>query len=524
MKRATSLDILENNNEPFDLLIIGGGATGLGTAVDAAARGYRVALVEQADFAKGTSSRSTKLVHGGVRYLKQGNISLVREALHERALLHANAPHLVRELAFVIPNYGWFDEALYGIGLKAYDLLAGSANLAPSSLLSADDTVARLPTVRRQGLVGGVQYYDGQFDDARLAISLARTAADRGAVLANYVAARGLVKEGGRLSGVELEDVETGRQFTVRARCVVNATGIFVDGVRQMDEATAPEMVAVSQGVHLVLPRRFLPGEAALMVPKTADGRVLFAVPWHKHLVLGTTDTPVDGAALEPRALAEEIEFLLTHAEKYLEQAPRPGEVCSIFAGQRPLVRKLGDHGDGPTSAISRDHTILISKSGLLTVSGGKWTTYRKMAEDVVDKAREIAELPERECITEQLRIHGYETGADAEDFDEQLGVYGSDAQAIRALAANSPAPSELLLPDQPNLAAEVLWQAREEMARTVEDVLARRTRLLLLDARGSMKIAPRVAELLGAEFGWDEARRAAEVESYRRLAEGYVL
>jgi glycerol-3-phosphate dehydrogenase len=515
MNREIALEAL-SAGEPFDLLIIGGGATGLGTAVDAASRGYRVALVEQADFAKGTSSRSTKLVHGGVRYLKQGNVGLVREALHERALLHANAPHLVRELAFVIPNYGWFDEALYGIGLKAYDLLAGSQNLSPSSLLGREDTIERLPTVRQEGLVGGVQYYDGQFDDARLAISLARTAWENGAILANYVAARGLVKEGGRTAGAELEDLETGAQFTVRARCVVNATGVFVDALRQMDEPAAEEIVAVSQGVHLVLPREFLPGDCALMVPKTADGRVLFAVPWHGRVVLGTTDTPVERAALEPRALEEEVEFLVTHCEKYLERAPKPEDVRSLFAGLRPLVRK---GGGGPTSALSRDHTILVSDSGLLTITGGKWTTYRNMAEDVVDRAREIANLSEAPCVTENLRVHGY-LGPDSEvDFDDELGVYGSDAASVRASG-----PAGRLHPDLPYLAAEVLWQARQEMARTVEDVLARRTRALLLDARAATQAAPKVAELLAAELGWDETRRVEEVDKFTRLAAGYVL
>ena len=524
MNRTVSLERLASEDEPFDLLIIGGGATGLGTAVDAAARGYSVALVEQADFAKGTSSRSTMLVHGGVRYLKQGNISLVREALHERALLHANAPHLVRELAFVIPNYGWFDEALYGVGLKAYDLLAGSANLSPSRILNREQTIAELATVRQEELVGGVMYFDGQFDDSRLAISLARTASERGAVLANYTAARGLVKEGGKVRGVELEDVETGRQFTVRARCVVNATGVFVDAVRQMDEPAAEEIVAVSQGVHMVLPREFLPGNSALMVPKTADGRVLFAVPWHGHVVLGTTDTGVPRPALEPRALAEEVEFLVIHAEKYLGRAPKQAEVRSIYAGLRPLVRKGGAGAGGPTSAISRDHTILVSESGLLTVSGGKWTTYRKMAEDVVDTVQEIADFAKRECGTEHLRIHGY-LGPDSEvDFDDDLGVYGADARFVRELARETPALAERLHPELPYLAAEVIWQARNEMARTVEDVLARRTRILLLHARGSIEAAPRVAELLAEELAWTAERRVAEIDKFTRLAKGYVL
>ncbi len=533
MNRAAAMQRLADGGEVFDLLVVGGGATGLGVAVDAAARGHRVALLERDDFAKGTSSRSTKLVHGGVRYLRQGNVSLVLEALRERGRLARNAPHLVRDLAFVIPNYHWWEGPFYGIGMKVYDRMAGNLGLAPSRHLDRDETVAHIPTIETDGLTGGVIYHDGQFDDARLAVNLAQTAAELGAAVVNHCAVTGLVKEGGLVAGAEARDAETGREFTVRARCVVNATGVFVDELRRRDDAGARPVVAVSQGIHLVLPKRFLPGRAAIMVPKTADGRVLFAVPWHDRVVVGTTDTPLPGASVEPRALDEERAFVLEHACKYLTADPTADDVLSIYAGLRPLVKAGGDGGG--TAALSRDHTILIGESGLLTVTGGKWTTYRKMAEDVVDQAETVAGLASRACRTHDLRIHGWagpqETAAMAgaaggagAGGERWLGVYGADAAAVEALAEGDASLGERLHPALPYRRCEVVWHARREMARTVEDVLARRTRALLLDARASIEAAPAVARLLAAELGRDEAWVAAQVSAYTELARGYVF
>lgn len=516
--RSDTISRLSSQEEIFDILVIGGGATGLGAALDAAARGYRVALIEQADFAKGTSSRSTKLVHGGVRYLKQGNISLVREALRERSLLYANAPHLVNDMTFVIPNYTWRDQALYGVGMKMYDGLAGRQNFGRSAILSVARTRALIPTVESAGLVGGVSYHDGQFDDARLAVNLAQTAGELGAAVANYVRATGLVKEGGFVAGAEAEDVESGHQFVIRAKCVINATGVFVDALRKMDEPQAPPLVAVSQGIHLVLPRDFLPGDAALMIPKTADGRVLFAIPWHGHVVVGTTDTPVSAASLEPRALEEEKAFVLTHAAKYLTKGPSASDVRSIFCGLRPLVKH---EGTSKTSELSRGYAILISPSRLMTVTGGKWTTYRRMAQDVINKAEHIAGLEMRACQTAHFPIHGWTRQVDA---PTHWRVYGSDAPAIRDLIAQDPALSRPLHSDFPFQEAEVLWHIRHEMARTVEDVLARRLRLLLLHARASQEVAPRVAEMMAKELQRDDQWIAAQVAEYRHLAEGYVF
>jgi len=519
MNRERMLGELRAAGEVWDFIIVGGGATGLGVAIDAASRGYRTLLLEQSDFAKGTSSRSTKLVHGGVRYLQQGNVSLVLEALKERGLLLANAPHLVRNLPFVVPTYDWWEGPFYGIGLKMYDLLAGRQGFGRSRLISKEKTLQHLPTIEPHGLLGGVIYHDGQFDDARLAIAMARTAAEQGAVVLNYVQVVGLSKEAGGVVGVQARDVESGQEAEVRGRVVVNATGVFADGLRRMDDSEAPAMIAPSQGVHIVLDREFLPGDSAIMVPKTDDGRVLFAIPWLGRVVVGTTDTPVSGTPLEPVPMEAELDFLLEHAGRYLTRDPGPQDVLSTFAGLRPLVNDGGVAT--ATAALARDHTLLISASGLVTIAGGKWTTYRKMAEDTVDQAALIAGLDERACVTRNLHIHGHHHHA--EQFGS-LWMYGSDAPALRSLLRERPELDRPLHRDHHVTAGEVLWAARHEMARTVEDFLSRRSRLLLLDARASMEAAPEVAALLAAELGRNEVWQRAQVEEYRQLARGYLI
>jgi len=501
----------------FDLVIIGGGASGLGAAVDAASRGHSVLLVEQSDFAKGTSSRSTKLVHGGVRYLKQGNVSLVLEALRERGLLVQNVPHLVHSLPFVIPNYHWWEGPFYGIGMKVYDGLAGKLGLEPSRYLNREDVIELLPNIEQEGLNGGIIYHDGQFDDSRLAINLAQTAVEKGAVLVNYLRCCGLLKDGLHVSGVRLRDEESGDEMQVQAKVVINATGVFADAVRQMDDASAKPMLSPSQGIHFVLPREFLPGDTAIMIPKTDDGRVLFAVPWHGRVVVGTTDTPVASPSLEPRALAEEIDFIFTQVSRYLTRDPQRSDVLSVFAGLRPLIKAEA----GSTAALSRDHLITISDSGLITLAGGKWTTYRKMAEDVIDHAEMIGALDHRHCATHELPIHGSEiTPTDA----THLHYYGSDAPGIRALIDADPTLGDRLHPRLEFLKAEVLWHVRHEMARTVEDVLARRTRALLLDARASLEAASLVASLMAEELGKDRLWEREQIHAYELLAQGYLL
>jgi len=506
------------NEDLWDVIIIGGGATGLGAAIDAAARGYKTILLEQHDFAKGTSSRSTKLVHGGVRYLRQGNISLVLEALKERGILRQNAPHLVHDLPFVVPNYEWWEPPFYGVGLRIYDMLAGKYGFGDSRNLSKEETIKHIPTIETKGLRGGVMYYDGQFDDARLAIDMAATAFEQGAVVLNYMRVTGLIKDNSILQGVEAVDEESGTTYALRGKVVINATGVFTDSVRHMDNPGAKSMVKPSQGIHIVLAGDFLPGDSAIMVPHTDDGRVLFAIPWHGRTVVGTTDTPVDTADLEPLPLQEEIDYLLTHAARYLTKDPEPSDVVSMFAGLRPLVSA---GGESDTAALSRDHTISISESGLLTIAGGKWTTYRKMAEDTIDQAALLGQLDERPCPTVDLRLHGYH--ADPNQFGD-WAVYGSDAHALQELVDSDPRYAEKLDDSLPFVAGEVVWSARNELARTVEDVLSRRIRALLLDARKSMAMAPKVAALLAEELGRDDKWQQDQVAAYQELAETYVL
>jgi glycerol-3-phosphate dehydrogenase len=504
--------------ERWDLLVIGGGATGLGTAVDAASRGYRTVLVEAHDFAKGTSSRSTKLIHGGVRYLAQGKISLVREALHERGLLYRNAPHLVRDLTFVVPSYSWWAVPYYGAGLKVYDLLAGRMGLGKSKAISREEALTRAPTLVQDGLRGAIVYDDAQFDDARLAITLLRTFLDLGGTAFNYAPVIGLVKESGRISGARIRDEESGEELLLSARSVVNATGVFVDQIRKLDDASASAMIHPSQGAHLVLDGRFLPGDSAVLVPHTDDSRVLFAIPWHGRTLIGTTDTPVTAIPVEPRPLEEEVEFLLSHARRYLNPGPRREDVLSVFAGLRPLV---GAGDTRRTARISREHVVQTSASGLVTIAGGKWTTYRPMGASAVDAAIEAGGLDPRKSETADLMLHGARRSARP---DDPLAVYGSDADAIKTLVDQRPEWGERLHRDLPYIGAEVIWSARHEMARTVEDVLARRTRALILDARASREIAPRVAALMAEELGCSRGWQEEQVRQFDALASAYCL
>ncbi len=527
MQRERMLRNIRERREPWDIAVIGGGATGMGVAVDAASRGLDVVLVEAYDFGKGTSSRSTKLVHGGVRYLEQGNVPLVMSALKERGLLRQNAPHLVHDLAFVVPNYSWWEAPFYGIGLKLYDLLAGKYGFGPSKLLSKEETLERLPALEPEELRGGVVYYDGQFDDSRLLIHLAMTAADHDGTVVNYCPATGLLRDDeGYVNGLTARDAETGEEFAIRARIVVNATGVFTDSVRRMADPNTDPLLVTSQGIHLVFDRSFLKGDTALMVPRTSDGRVLFVIPWHGHAVAGTTDTPLDAPCLEPRPLEEEIEFILETAGRYLTRPPMRADVLSVYVGLRPLVK-----GDGKTSALSRDHVIHVDPSGLLTITGGKWTTYRHMAEDCVDHCITLGRLKDAACRTRDLRIHGYldrrveRSGADLEGWRtafDALAVYGTDADASRGLSRTDAMLGEALDPDLPYIGAEVVWAAREEMARTVEDALARRTRALFLNAGSAMAMAPATARLLARELGRGEDWIQMQVNEFTRLAEQY--
>ncbi|MBS1526965.1 MAG: glycerol-3-phosphate dehydrogenase/oxidase [Bacteroidetes bacterium] len=517
--RDNLLRSLSGPEKVWDIIIVGGGATGLGTALDAASRGFETLLLEQADFAKGTSSRSTKLVHGGVRYLAQGNIGLVREALRERGLLLKNAPHLVKNLPFVIPVYSWFGRMYYSMGLRMYDLLSGRLSFGKTRSIPKAEVIKLLPGIEPKGLKGGVVYHDGQFDDARLAVNLAQTCLEQGAIVLNYFHVTGLKKDGQKISGVIAVDLETGKEYRLKARSVVNATGVFVDDVLQMDSPGTKPLVRPSQGVHLVLDRSFMPSKDALMIPKTEDGRVLFAVPWHDKLVVGTTDTPLDEYSLEPAALESEIEFILKTARKYLSRQPQRRDVLSVFAGLRPLAAP--QHSAAKTREISRSHRIIVSDSGLVTVTGGKWTTYRKMAEDTLGKVIETANLEQVQCKTMDLSIHG---SMHTTDWNDHLYVYGSDREKVLALAKENPGWGKKLHPKYDYLQAEVIWAVRHEMARTVEDVLARRVRLLFLDAQAAMDSAPLVAKLMAAELGKNRGWQEGQVASFLQLAGNYLL
>lgn len=519
MKRNEMIDKICENSKEFDFIIIGGGATGIGVALEASARGYSVVLLEMSDFTKSTSSKSTKLVHGGVRYLAQGDIGLVREALAERGLLVQNAPHLVKSQSFIIPTHGLYDELQYTVGLTLYDLLAGKLSLGRSKRISKAKTLSRISTINPDKISAGVVYYDGQFDDSRLAINTLQSASELGAIVINYCSVNGLLKdEKGKVSGVKFLDEEGGKQYEIKGKQVVNATGVFADDVLKMDSPNAEKTISPSQGVHLVLDKSFLPDNDAIMIPKTDDGRVLFLVPWHNRVIVGTTDTPIKEESLEPIALNEEIEFILATAARYLTKAPKRSDVLSVFAGLRPLAYSQ-DNGN-KTKEISRSHKIFESKSGLLTMVGGKWTTFRKMGEDLVDKAEKRNGWSHIPTATKHLKIHGYKENV---DYNNPLYFYGSDEAAILELASKNGNKKSISKSLQV-IEAQVLWAVENEMCRTVEDFLARRTRCQLLDARESIKMAPKVAEIMAKELGEDEAWQIDQVKEYTQVTSNYIL
>ncbi|TJZ54936.1 glycerol-3-phosphate dehydrogenase/oxidase [Sphingobacterium olei] len=509
-----------NTTKEWDVTIIGGGATGLGIAVDAASRGYKTLLVEMYDFAKGTSSKSTKLVHGGVRYLANGDIKLVKSALKERGLIFQNAPHVSFVQSFVIPSYSTFNKLKFLIGLKFYDWMAGKLRIGKSTLLNKNEVLNKIPKVKEKGLKGGIQYYDGQFDDARLAINLAQTAVEHGATVLNYAEVTQIAKDSsGKVNGLSFLDKTTDQVYTVKTKALINATGIFVDEILKLDTATHQNLVRPSQGAHIVIDKKFLGNEDALMIPETSDGRVLFGVPWHGKVLLGTTDTPLHENQIEPRPLEEEIQFILNTANDYLENAPTREDVLSIFAGLRPLAAPK--HGDGnSTKEISRDHKLLKSDSDLITITGGKWTTYRKMGEETVDMAIKTAGLESRKCQTHHLAIHG----STREKRTGRWQVYGSDLQAIQALSQMDPTLYEKLHESYDYTAAEVIWACRNEMIVKVEDFLARRTRLLLLDAKASLEAAPVVARIMAKETNKDEEWITKEIHEYEQLVKKYTI
>ena len=514
MNRNIFITQLQQETE-WDIIIIGGGATGLGCAVDAAARGYKTLLLEQYDFAKGTSSKATKLVHGGVRYLAQGNIKLVTEALRERGILLRNASHVCHTQTFIIPCYSWWSKLYYGIGLKMYDLMAAKLSLGSTKIVNADYVGQHLPAVKKEGLKGGVVYTDGQFDDARLAINLAQTACEQGAAIINYCRVAGFIFLGHAITGVIAEDVINNKQYHIKAKAVINATGVFADVLMKAANDNSAS-IAPSQGVHIVVDKKHFAGTDALMIPKTTDGRVLFAVPWHNKVIVGTTDTAVNKTAIEPTATAEEINFIIENFNSYTAVPITTNDVLSVFTGLRPLIKKAGVKG---TAALNRHHAVFVSPSGLITVTGGKWTTYRKMAEDAVNKAAQ--QLPtQKECVTASLRIHGYTTEKNA----THTALYGSDAIVIERLWKENESWIQKIHPAYSFTKAEVIFAVRNEMAQTVEDVLSRRMRLLFLDARAATECATVVAQLIAQELRHDENWIQQQVNEFTQLAKQYLL
>lgn len=521
MKRSEQISKL-NETKDWDVIVIGGGASGLGTALDSASRGYKTIMVEAVDFAKGTSSRSTKLVHGGVRYLEQGDISLVREALKERGLMAKNAGHVVKNQTFVIPNYNWWGGYFYTIGLTIYDLLAGSLSLGRSKYISKKKTIELLPTVEQKGLVNGVIYHDGQFDDSRLAINLAQTAVEKGACILNYTKVINLLKDDkNQVIGVLVEDKQTGEKKEIKGKVIVNATGVFTNSIMKMNDKVYKKYIVPSQGIHLVFDKSFLPSDYALMVPKTSDGRVLFAVPWHDKIIVGTTDTLIKSHSLEPIALESEIEFVLETAQRFLAKKPTRADVLSVFAGLRPLAAP--EEEGKSTKEVSRSHKIFVSETGLITITGGKWTTYRKIAEDIIDKAISEKKLPKKECKTEHLSIHGNQKTSTL-DREHHLYVYGSDITKITELQDKEPELKEKIHPNYDFTMAEVAWAIRYEMAQTLDDILARRVRLLYLDTRAAIASSEKVATLLAKELGHDEAWKQNQITTFKTLANGFLL
>jgi glycerol-3-phosphate dehydrogenase len=519
MNRRNFIEELKKKQDKiWDIIVIGGGATGLGVALDAASRGYSILLLEQSDFAKATSSRSTKLVHGGVRYLAQGDLFLVMEALHERGLMLKNAPHITFNQEFIIPVYTFWDVFMYTTGLKFYDLLAGRLSMGKSYFINKEKTLSRLPLLKSEGLKGGVVYHDGQFDDSRMALCLAESCIDKGGTVLNYFKVTGLLKdERGKINGVKASDIGSGEEFDFKANLVINSTGIFADEIARMDNQSSKPTIRPSQGVHIVLDKSFLQSDSAIMIPKTDDGRVLFAIPWYNEVVIGTTDTPLDIISLEPVALEKEINFILQTAEKYLVKPPHREDVFCIFAGLRPLAA----NPDKPaaTKEVSRRHKITLSPSGLLTIIGGKWTTYRRMAEETIDTAIKAGFLLKAKCITANLKLSSFNT----DNPSERLHIYGDHAEEIKTMISENPELGKPLDPRLPYTRAEILWICRNEMPLRVEDVLARRTRSLFLNARVSAGIASEVAGLMAKEFGFDQNWQEEQIKSYYELVKNYL-
>ena len=515
MNRADSI-IKLNKILQWDVVIIGGGASGLGIALDASKRGYKTLLLEKYDFGKGTSSRSTKLIHGGVRYLQNGDITLVIESLKERGILKRNAPHLVQDLSFVIPTYDWWASPFYGIGMKIYDMMAGKLGLGKSEIISKQETEKLIPNVNKKGLRGGVIYHDGQFDDSRMAITLALSADSKKTALLNYCNVEGLIKKDGEIKGLNFTDSINSKKYQIKSKVVINATGVFAEEIIRMDQPKIEKMIQPSQGVHIVLERRFLKSKHAILIPQTSDGRVLFAVPWKNYVVVGTTDTQVKKASEEPKALKEEVDFILKNAGKYMSVKPKKDDIKSVFAGLRPLAATSNKQS---TKEVSRSHKIDISPSGLISVLGGKWTTYRKIAEDAINTAISINKLKKKKCKTERTKLFGFKRNV---SWSDPMHIYGSLKKKVESLGGINDNKS---LSNKFYISNNIIeWSIIHEMALTVEDILARRTRCVFLDSKESKRIAPIVAQKMADILGEDDKWIDAELKKFNKLIKNYIV
>jgi glycerol-3-phosphate dehydrogenase len=515
IKRSDLLNKIKDTKQ-FDVVIIGGGAVGLGAGLDASSRELKTLVIEKYDFAKGTSSRSTKLLHGGVRYLAQLHFNLVKDSLREKERLYNNAPHLTKDCEFIIPCYKYFDMLFYRAGLFLYDVLAGFPKGHTSGFLSKAALIKKYPNIKQQGLVGGIVYHDGIFDDARLALSLSRSIIALKSFAINYCEAIDFIKENGKIVGVVVKDRLSGEEFTVSSSCVLNATGIFSDEIRNIDQPNSPAIVQQAQGVHIVVDKKHFNSAESLLIPKTDDGRVLFTVPWHGEVLVGTTDTKVEESKIEPVAFKEEINFIIGNINKYLEKPITEKDILSIYAGIRPLIKQDSSN----TSAISREEKMVLSQSNLVSVIGGKWTSYRRMSEKVVDFLIANKLVKAGKSNTANLQLHGFLKREYVEILDDHIRQYGSDLKILKTLEGNE----EKIHPKMPFTKAQVLYALRYEQAQTVDDVLARRTRALFLNAKYAKEAAQTVAEIMAKELGKNQAWIKEQVAYFEDVAKNYIV
>lgn len=504
-------------SQPFDVIVIGGGATGLGVAVESVTRGYRTLLLEAYDYGKGTSSKSTKLVHGGIRYLANFDFALVKEGLEERYYFLNNAPHVAKKQSYLIPFHGFFEKVKYSLGIALYDKFAKNKKIGKSRFLSKKQMLSQAPQINLRGLSGGAIYYDGVFDDTRMLVTLLRTFEEQGGVAFNYHPVTDFTYQGNRINGVKVLNSLQDQQLEFSAKVVINATGTLTDILLNKAEPQLQhKTISVAQGTHLVFDKAIFNSPHCLVIPETSDGRILFVSPWHDKIIVGTTDVPIEQPSIEPVAQPAEIAFILETLNRYTAKPVTKEQVRSVFCGQRPLVC---DPTEKATKKISRKHEILETANGLISIVGGKWTIYRRMGEDTINYAVQRNYLPASQSVTQNFKLFGYSTSV----LESVLSVYGSQADAILTIQKQT-ANFAKIHPDLPYLQAEVIYQVREEHAKTVEDVLARRTHAVLLDAKAARQSAKLVAQLMATELDCDEVWVERQVQAFENFITAYII